>query len=60
MSSKSGIHIKASHKGMLHAALGVPPGAPIPAGKLARARHSSSMAIRKMATFATNARSFSH
>jgi hypothetical protein len=60
MARKSGIHIKASHKGRLHTALGVPQGQRIPAGKLARARHSSSMALRRMANFATNAKSFSH
>lgn len=58
--AKSGIHIKASHAGRLHDALGVPPGSPIPAGKLARARHSGNMALRRMATFASNAKSWAH
>lgn len=57
---KSGIHIKASHEGRLHKALGVPAGQPIPAAKLAAAKKSSDPAIRKMATFADNAKGFSH
>ena len=54
------IHIKASHKGLLHKDLGVPAGKPIPAAKLAAAKHSSNPAIRKRATFAQNAKSWSH
>ncbi len=50
------IHIKPSHKGRLHAALGVPQGHPIPAAKIAAAKNSASPAVRKEATFAQNAR----
>lgn len=54
------IHIKKSHEGRLHRALGVPAGKPIPAGKLAAAKKSKSADVRKMATFATNAKGFKH
>ena len=54
------IHIKASHKGRLHRALGVKQGQKIPASKLAAAKHSSSAAVRKQATFAANARKWKH
>lgn len=56
----SGIHIKKSHEGRLHKALGVPEGQPIPAAKLAAAKNSKDPAIRKEATFAINAKGFSH
>lgn len=58
--ARSGIHIAKSHAGRLHRALGVPEGQPIPRGKLARARHSSNMALRRMATFAANAKGWAH
>ena len=54
--SGAGIHIKASHKGLLHEKLGVPQGQPIPAGKIKSAEHSSSPALRKEAQFADNAK----
>lgn len=54
----SGIHIKPSHKGLLHEDLDVPQGQPIPAAKLAAAKNSSNPAIRKRATFAENAKSW--
>lgn len=54
------IHIKPSHKGLLHKKLGVSAGAPIPAGKLAKARHSSIPAERKEAVFAENAKHWDH
>jgi hypothetical protein len=54
------INIKPSHKGRLHSALGVPQGEKIPAAKLAKAKNSSSPALRKEATFAQNAKSFNH
>ena len=54
------IHIKASHKGALHAELGVPQGQPIPAKKLAAAKDSDNPAERKRATFAENAKSWNH
>lgn len=56
----SGIHIKASHKGLLHKNLGVPAGKPIPAAKLAKAKNSSDPAVRKRATFAQNAKHWHH
>ena len=54
------IYIKKSHKGMLHRDLGVAQGKPIPASKLAKAKNSSSPAVRKRATFAANAKKWSH
>lgn len=54
------IHIKASHKGRLHRALGVPEGEPIPASKIAAAKHSPLAAVRKEATFADNAKDWHH
>lgn len=54
------IHIKKSHEGRLHANLGVPAGQKIPASKLAAAKHSSSPAVRKQATFAANAKKWHH
>jgi hypothetical protein len=56
----SGIHIKASHKGLLHKALGVPEGEKIPLSALVKAKHSKSPARRKQANFAINARKFNH
>ena len=50
------INIKPSHRGWLHAALGVPQDKPIPAKKLAKAKNSKSPAVRKMANFAANAK----
>lgn len=50
------IKIKKSHKGLLHRDLGVAPGQPIPAGKLAAALNSASPAVRKRANFANNAK----
>lgn len=58
--NKSGIHIKPSHKGKLHEALGVAPGKPIPAAKLEKATHSSNPALKKEAVFAKNAKGFKH
>jgi hypothetical protein len=52
--------IKPSHKGRLHANLGVPAGQKIPAAKLETAKHSKSPAIRKQANFAANARKWKH
>ena len=54
------IHIKPSHKGLLHKNLGVKAGKPIPASKLAKAKNSSSAAVRKRATFAENAKHWHH
>lgn len=55
-----GIHIKPSHKGLLHKKLGVPEGKKIPAGKIEAAEHSSSPALRKEAHFADNAKDWNH
>lgn len=52
--------IKPSHKGRLHKALDVSEGKPIPDAKIAAAKHSSSPALRKEATFAQNAKHFNH
>lgn len=54
------IHIKESHKGLLHKNLGVPAGSPIPAGKLAKAANSDNAAVRKRAVFAENAKHWNH
>ncbi len=54
------IKIKPSHKGMLHADLGVPAGEKIPAGKLEKASHSSDPAEKKRAVFAENAKKWKH
>jgi len=58
--SPSGIHIKPSHKGRLHRALGVSPGKPIPPSGLQKALHSSNPHTRKMAQFAINAKKWNH
>jgi hypothetical protein len=55
-----GIHIKPSHKGLLHKDLGVPSGEKIPAAKLQAALHSDDPAVRKRANFARNAKKFEH
>lgn len=54
----SGIHIKESHKGLLHKSLGVPQGKKIPASKLA-IKASDSPAERKRKQFAINAKHWS-
>jgi len=54
------INIKPSHKGLLHKKLGVPMDKPIPAGKLLKAEHSKSAALRREAQFAANARTWKH
>jgi hypothetical protein len=53
--AKDTIHIKASHKGWLHRALGVPEGKKIPKHKLEIAQSSSNSHVRAMAVFAANA-----
>lgn len=55
-----GIHIKPSHKGLLHKDLGVAAGKPIPEKKLAKAKNSKNPAVRKRATFAENAKHWKH
>jgi len=56
----SGIHIKPSHRGLLHKDLGVAEGKPIPSKKLHAALHSKDAAVRKRAVFAANAKNWSH
>ena len=56
----SSIHIKPANKGKLHADLGVKQGQKIPVKRLEAAKNSSDPAVRKRATFALNARSWSH
>ena len=58
--SASGIHIKPSHEGELHSDLGVSQDSKIPMSKLEEAKHSSSPAERKRATFAINASHWHH
>jgi len=54
--SKSGIHIKASHKGLLHKDLGVKSGKKLTSKQITKGEHSKSAAVRKRAVFAANAR----
>ncbi len=54
------IQINPSHEGMLHRALGVPVGQPIPLKKLEAAKNSPDAHMREMANFAINARGFTH
>jgi hypothetical protein len=56
VTGRPAIHIKASHRGLLHRDLGVRPGQPIPAAKIAAARKSADPAVRKRAVFAQNAK----
>lgn len=53
------IHIKKSHRGLLHKNLGVPAGKPIPAAKLA-IKGGDSPAVKKRKQFAINAKHWSH
>ena len=48
------------NKGGLHRALHVPEGEKIPAGKLAKAEHSSNTHTRRMANLAKTAKGFKH
>ncbi len=54
------IQIKKSHRGRLHERLNIPAGQTIPLSRLVGAKHSSDPAERKQATFAINARKWSH
>ena len=54
------IQIKKSHKGLLHKRLGVPQGQHISEAELERAKHSKNPTLRKEATFALNAKGWSH
>jgi hypothetical protein len=58
--SKSGIHIKASHEGLLHKNLGIKASAKIPASKLEAATHSNNPAVKRRAVFAKNAAKWNH
>jgi hypothetical protein len=58
--SGGSIHIKKSHKGLLHKDLGVKQGSRIPESAIKNAEHSSSAAVRKRAVFAENARHWHH
>src|SRR3954470_17536351 len=53
------IHIKKSHKGLLHKDLGVKQGEPIPASKL-KVKSSDSAAVKKRKVFAQNAKKWNH
>ncbi len=55
-----GIHIKASHKGLLHKDLGVAAGEPIPEAKMEKAKVHASPAEKKRIVFAENARKWGH
>lgn len=57
---RSGIHIKPSHKGLLHKDLDVASDKPIPEKKLDKAKNSSDPAVRKRAVFAENAKHWHH
>lgn len=52
----SGIHIKSSHKGLLHKDTGTPSGQKIPEKKIKKAENSTNPAVRKRAVFAENAK----
>lgn len=54
------IKIKASERGSLHRALGVPAGKKIPLAKIKKAENSKNPSLRKKAQFADNARHFKH
>ena len=58
--AKSGIHIKASHKGLLHKNLGVKAGQPISTSKLEAAKKTAGPAEKKRIVFAENARKWKH
>lgn len=57
---KSGIHIKPSHEGKLHAALGVAQGKKIPLAKEEALKAHGSPAEKRQANFAINARKWRH
>lgn len=55
-----GIKIKAANKGKLHEDLGEPAGKKLTSAEISKAKRSNSPAVRKRATFAANARKWSH
>ena len=54
------IHIKKSHKGRLHRALGVPQGQKLTQAQIMKAEHSRKPAVRKEAHFAAAAERWHH
>ena len=58
--NKSGIHIKKSHRGLLHKSLGIKQGEKIPHTTLMYAAGHASPAVRKRAQFALNAAKWHH
>ena len=55
-----GIHIKPSHRGLLHKNLGVPAGEKIPEAKLEKAKEHASPAEKKRIVFAEDAKKWHH
>lgn len=60
MAQQSKIHIKPSHRGLLHRDTGTPAGHKIPMSDLMKAKRSSDPAVRKRGNFALAARKWSH
>lgn len=60
----TGIHIKPSHKDLLHRAMNVSPGQTLSLADVAktktRAKHTGNVKLEKQATFAENAKRWSH
>ncbi len=56
----SGIHIKPSHKGLLHKDMGVPQGKKLSLGSLEDAKNGADPAEKKRIVFAENARKWNH
>jgi hypothetical protein len=54
------INIKPSHKGRLHAALGIPQSRKLTLAQIKKAEHSRKPSVRREAQFADNARKFKH
>lgn len=54
------IHIKPSHKGLLHKDLGIKQGKHIPLERLEKVAHSKNKKLRARAQFAINAKHFHH
>lgn len=52
------IHIKKSHRGLLHRDMGVPQGKKLTMGQMQRAAKNASPAEKKRIVFAENARSW--
>ena len=55
-----GIHIKPSHKGLLHKQMGVAAGKPISTGALEKEKRGAGPAEKKRIVFAENARKWHH